>query len=172
MTPSRPMFLRTLLASFVLGACTASSENTAPVAHELAFDRSPASIIGNFDSAGMIAEFPDTYSWDSVAIGSTALYEFETNGAVTCRQHQNAIDMWYMSPHGNVKFHLPGPQVFVSYRAGSYLGMAKAIYKNSNLSQGTVDGHRYEFSGRYNALCRSTTRTNGVFTYTAQAVVA
>lgn len=168
--------LRVLSSVFVAGAflsaCTGASDNIAPNRELRGRISAPQSLMSEFDLGGITAEFPDTYSFDSAATGDLALYSFDEDAAVQCRTHNNDIDMWWMSPYGNVFFHLARPQVFVSYRTGSYKGLAKAVYRNSHLSQGATGSHVYEFTGRFNALCRATARTIGGVSFTSQVVVA
>ena len=91
-------------------------------------------------------EFGSAYSQDFLEMPSVA----ETEAILpTCRNHYNAIDLYWMGPNGNVKFHLPPPLLFVGLRGASYRGLLMAKYEVVGTQYGTDQANaQWAFKGQ------------------------
>lgn len=104
------------------------------------------------------------YSLDSTQIGNSATTYFAPDLTADeapsfCRDHFNAIDLWWDGGHGIASFHLDPPLLFVGYRPGNFttgvLTFRRAVYETLQSSEATDPaGNVWRFQGRFNALCR------------------
>jgi hypothetical protein len=107
---------------------------------------------------------PGAYSLDTTQAGNAATMYFAPDLAADeaptfCRDHFNAIDLWWDGGYGIASFHLDPPLLFVGYRPGTtksgVLTFRRAIYESLEPSEATdPEGNVWRFQGRFNALCR------------------
>jgi len=105
-----------------------------------------------------------TYSLDTTQVGNEATMYFAPDLSAEelptfCRDHFNAIDLWWDGGDGIATFHLDPPLLFVGYRPGTVksgvLTLRRAIYETFQTSEATDPaGNVWRFTGRFNALCR------------------
>lgn len=136
---------------------------------------------GVWNMADVEADFGGLYSLDSTQVGKSATYYLapvETGDRTFCRDHFNAIDMWWDGGYGLMRFHMDPPLLFVGYREGTYtsprkLVFRKAVYETMAPSEATDPaGNVWRFEGRYNAICRGGEFELGPLVFGAQIVVA
>jgi hypothetical protein len=126
--------------------------------------------------------FPGVYSLDTTRAGASAApdptYDVTTGDGTFCRDHFNAIDLWWDGGYGLMSFHIDPPLLFRTYRAGTYtsprrLIFRKAIYETLESSEATDPaGNVWRFHGRFNALCRGGEFEIGPIVFGGQIVVA
>jgi len=132
--------------------------------------------------ADVEADFGGVYSLDTTSTGRGASfsisYDAATGDGTFCRDHFNALDLWWDGGNGLMSFHMAPPILFRSYRAGTYtssrrLIFRKAIYETLQYSEATDPaGSVWRFHGRFNALCRGGEFEIGPLVFGGQIVVA
>jgi hypothetical protein len=129
------------------------------------------------------ADFPDgTYAFDSDTSrgtrGTPTIAPDLSDGSEDfCRDAFKPVYLHWNGPSGIVSFLLQPPQLFVSYRQGTYrsprgLIFFRAIYETITPSEGTdADGDVWRFLGRFNALCRGGQYEIGPLVFRGQLIV-
>lgn len=178
---------RHLSLSLALGALAACSDVAPhPVTPDAQSARPSSEMSMTTDvwnMADVEADFGGLYSLDTTQVGMDAsLYvapaDPYTGDRGFCRDHFNAIDLWWDGGYGLMRFHLNPPLLFVAYRTGTYtsprnLVFRRAIYETIAPSEATDPaGNVWRFEGRYNALCRGGQLELGPVVFGGQIVVA
>lgn len=152
------------------------SPTPAPPAPRLVMTAEAQAIIDDLAS-----EFGGTFSWDTTQTGmnSTIRYDaYAGEDGEFCRDHFNAIDLWWDGGYGIAVIHLDPPLLFRGYRAGTFkdrrnLFWRRAIYETLQPGEGEDPaGNLWRFQGRFNALCRGGSREIGPIVFNSQLLVA
>jgi hypothetical protein len=126
-----------------------------------------------------IADWSETVaSLDTTQEGRSAALYYSAEAPQICRDHFNALDLWWNGGHGLMSFHMDPPILFVGYRAGTFqnsrgLFFRRAVYETIQESYATDPaGNRWRFKGRFNAVCRAGQYEIGPIAFRGQLVVA
>jgi len=128
------------------------------------------------------AEFGTRFSWDTTQTGLNATFQYDSDPIGDerefCRDHFNAIDLWWDGGYGIATIHLDPPLLLRGYRAGDFtdrrrLVFRRAIYETVQPGEGEDPaGNLWRFQGRFNALCRGGSREIGPIVFNSQLLVA
>lgn len=129
------------------------------------------------------AEFGGRFSWDTTQTGLSAAFQYDSDPSIGddrefCRDHFNAIDLWWDGGYGIATIHLDPPLLFRGYRPGDFtdrrrLVFRRAIYETVQPGEGEDPaGNLWRFHGRFNALCRGGSREIGPIVFNSQLLVA
>lgn len=178
---------RCLSLSVAFGAVVACSDAApdpvTPNAHTARPSNQTSLTTDVWNMADVEADFGGLYSLDTTQAGMDASFYVSPIDPYTgdrgfCRDHFNAIDLWWDGGYGLMRFHLDPPLLFAAYRTGTYtsprrLVFRQAIYETIAPSEATDPaGNVWRFEGRYNALCRGGELELGPVVFGGQIVVA
>lgn len=179
-----PRCLPVLVAFGAVVACSdAAPDPVTPNAHTARPSSDMSLTTDVWNMADLEADFGGLYSLDTTQVGMDASFYVAPVDPYTgdrgfCRDHFNAIDLWWDGGYGLMRFHLDPPLLFVAYRTGTYtsprrLVFRRAIYETIQSSEATDPaGNVWRFTGRYNALYRGGELELGPVVFGAQVVVA
>jgi hypothetical protein len=132
--------------------------------------------------AAVTAENGSHYAVDTTVAGVSEPWQIDASidadvSRTYCRTAPRPASMFYDGGSGLMEFRLPGPLIFIRYRAGTVtqrngLIFRRAIYETREAVE-AVDpaGHRWSFVGRFNALCRGGEFEIGPLVFGGQVVV-
>lgn len=183
-TIRRSYALLALLASGLLAACSdakpgpVAAPTVVPAHHDVAPE---TNVIYNMDD--IAADFPEgTFALDTDSSvdsrGTPSIAPDVIDGSTEfCRDAFKPVYLHWNGPDGIVSFLLNPPQLFVSYRAGTFKGRTglifrKAVYETVTPSQAEdAVGSVWRFQGRFNALCRGGEFELGPIVFNGQVIV-
>jgi hypothetical protein len=176
------LYASIMVVAQALTACSDTSPNPAAPSSPggLRHDQTVYSSV--WSMADVDADFGGRYSLDTTQAGEdatpSASYDPLTGTTEICRDHFNAIDLWWDGGHGLMSFHLDPPLLFHNYRQGTFkstrgLLFRKAVHESVQSSEAEdPDGNVWRFRGRFNALCRAGALEIGPVVFGGQLVIA
>jgi hypothetical protein len=166
----------------IVGGCAESAQTPVTPKAAPAAPRHDYGANDVWNMADVEADFGGVFSLDTTQAGTSASpnvsYDVETGDGTFCRDHFNALDLWWDGGHGLMSFHMDPPILFRSYRPGTYksprnLIFRRAVYETLDYSEATDPaGNLWRFHGRFNALCRGGEFEIGPIVFGGQIIVA